>query len=194
MDNMKINVNGNLVYGGSADVVNVTVAKDAGLFGGTFTVNDKSDKIADGFTDDTTGKFYNHGTIGSANSDKTMTINGDLVSDGTLSGCAGGEKGNIVVNGNANVEGSTIAAVNILPEEKMTVLTANNITGELKNSADYTPLSGMLSATGEISGNTISVTAKAENNLGGLTDEQAQTYNAVSNMYAALQGDDRKAE
>ncbi|MBQ7630258.1 MAG: hypothetical protein IJS81_08625, partial [Selenomonadaceae bacterium] len=28
MDNMKINVNGNLVYGGSADVVNVTVAKD----------------------------------------------------------------------------------------------------------------------------------------------------------------------
>ena len=194
MDNMKINVNGNLVYGGSADVVNVTVAKDAGLFGGTFTVNDMSDKIADGFTDDTTGKFYNHGTIGSANSDKTMTINGDLVSDGTLSGYAGGEKGNIVVNGNANVEGSTIAAVNILPEEKMTVLTANNITGELKNSADYTPLSGMLSAKGEISGNTISVTAKAENNLGALTAEQAQTYNAVSNMYAALQGDDRKAE
>lgn len=194
MDNMKINVNGNLVYGGSADVVNVTVAKDAGLFGGTFTVNDMSAKIADGFTDDTTGKFYNHGTIGSANSDKTMTINGDLVSDGTLSGCAGGEKGNIVVNGNANVEGSTIAAVNILPEEKMTVLTANNITGELKNSADYTPLSGMLSAKGEISGNTISVTAKAENNLGALTAEQAQTYNAVSNMYAALQGDDRKSE
>ena len=194
MDNMKINVNGNLVYGGSADVVNVTVAKDAGLFGGTFTVNDMSAKIADGFTDDTTGKFYNHGTIGSANSDKTMTINGNLVSDGTLSGYAGGEKGNIVVNGNANVEGSTIAAVNILPEEKMTVLTANNITGELKNSADYTPLSGMISAKGEISGNTISVTAKAENNLGALTAEQAQTYNAVSNMYAALQGDDRKSE
>ena len=76
----------------------------------------------------------------------------------------------------------------------MTVLTANNITGELKNSADYTPLSGMLSAKGEISGNTISVTAKAENNLGALTAEQAQTYNAVSNMYAALQGDDRKSE
>lgn len=194
MDNMKINVNGNLVYGGSADVVNVTVAKDAGLFGGTFTVNDMSAKIADGFTDDTTGKFYNHGTIGSANSDKTMTINGDLVSDGTLSGYAGGEKGNIVVNGNANVEGSTIAAVNILPEEKMTVLTANNITGDLKNASTAVPISGMLSATGNISGNQISVTAKAENNLGEMTSEQAQTYHALSHMTANLKHDGRKEE
>ena len=33
MDNMKMNVNGNLVYGGTASVVNVNVAKGAGLFG-----------------------------------------------------------------------------------------------------------------------------------------------------------------
>ncbi|WP_026767672.1 autotransporter outer membrane beta-barrel domain-containing protein [Selenomonas ruminantium] len=194
MDNMKINVNGNLVYGGSADVVNVTSAKDAGLFGGTFTVNDMSAKMADGFTDDTTGKFYNHGTIGSAYSDKSMTINGDLVSDGTLSGYGGGERGDIVVNGNANVEGSTAVATNMLPDEKMTVLTANNITGELKNSATYTPVSGMMSAAGEISGKQISVTAKAENNLGALTAEQTQTFNALNNMNANLQGDSRKAE
>ena len=194
MDNMKINVNGNLVYGGSADVVNVTVAKDAGLFGGTFTVNDMSAKMADGFTDDTTGKFYNHGTIGSAYSDKSMTINGDLISDGTLSGYGGGEHGDIVVNGNANVEGSTAVATNMLPDEKMTVLTANNITGELKNSATYTPVSGMMSAAGEISGKQISVTAKAENNLGALTAEQTQTFNALNNMNANLQGDSRKAE
>ena len=194
MDNMKINVNGNLVYGGSADVVNVTVAKDAGLFGGTFTVNDMSAKIADGFTDDTTGKFYNHGTIGSANSDKTMTINGNLVSDGTLSGYAGGELGNIVVNGTANVEGSTVAATNILPDETMEVLTADTITGDLKNASTAVPISGMLSATGNISGNQISVTAKAENNLGEMTSEQAQTYHALSHMTANLKHDGRKEE
>ena len=76
----------------------------------------------------------------------------------------------------------------------MTVLTANNITGELKNSATYTPVSGMMSAAGEISGKQISVTAKAENNLGALTAEQTQTFNALNNMNANLQGDSRKAE
>ena len=194
MDNMKINVNGNLVYGGSADVVNVTVAKDAGLFGGTFTVKNMTEKMAEGFSDDTTGKFYNHGTIGSASGDKSMTINGDLVSDGTLSGYAGGELGNIVVNGTANVEGSTVAATNILPDETMEVLTADTITGDLKNASTAVPISGMLSATGNISGNQISVTAKAENNLGEMTSEQAQTYHALSHMTANLKHDGRKEE
>ncbi|SFH80496.1 Uncharacterized conserved protein, contains a C-terminal beta-barrel porin domain [Selenomonas ruminantium] len=194
MDNMKINVNGNLVYGGSADVVNVTVAKDAGLFGGTFTVKNMTEKMAEGFSDDTTGKFYNHGTIGSASGDKSMTINGNLVSDGTLSGYAGGELGNIVVNGTVNVEGSTVAATNILPDETMEVLTADTITGDLKNASTAVPISGMLSATGNISGNQISVTAKAENNLGEMTSEQAQTYHALSHMTANLKHDGRKEE
>ena len=175
-------------------MVNVTVAKDAGLFGGTFTVNDMTEKMAEGFSDDTTGKFYNHGTIGSASGDKSMTINGDLVSDGTLSGYAGGELGNIVVNGTANVEGSTVAATNILPDETMEVLTADTITGDLKNASTAVPISGMLSATGNISGNQISVTAKAENNLGEMTSEQAQTYHALSHMTANLKHDGRKEE
>ena len=195
MDNMKINVNGNLVYGGSADVVNVTVAKDAGLFGGTFTVNDMTAKMAEGFSDDTTGKFYNHGTIGSAYSDKSMTINGNLVSDGTLSGYAGGDLGNIVVNGMANVEGSTISVTNALPDETMTVLKAETVAGALAN-PDGKPYAatGMLSTTGTMEGNTVKVTAHAANNLGEVTAEQAEAYDAMNAMQKKLVGDARRNE
>ena len=193
-DNIKMNVNGNLVYGGSADVVNVNVAKGASLFGGNFTLYDMSENVAEGFSDETTGKFYNHGTIGSAYNDQSMTINGDLISDGTLSGYGGGNLGNIVVNGAANVEGSIAAATNILPDETMTILTADTVTGNLKNSSTAEKISGMLSATGKIENNQISVTAKAENNLGELTSEQMQNFNAVNKMFTNLQNDSRKSE
>ena len=180
-DNMKMNVNGNLIYGGSANVVNVNVAKGATLFGGNFTVNDMSENIAEGFSDETTGKFYNHGTIGN------LKITGNLVSDGILTE-------GIEVSGNANVEGSTAAAKNILPDETMTILTADSITGNLKNSSTAEKISGMLSATGNIENNQISVTAKAENNLGDLNSEQMQSFDAVNRMFTNLQNDDRKSE
>lgn len=193
-DNMKMNVNGNLIFGGDASVVNVNVAKGAGLFGGNFTVNDMTENMAEGFSDDTTGKFFNHGTIGAAYNNQSMTINGNLISDGTLSGYGGGNLGNIVVNGSANVDGSIAAATNILPDETMTILQADSITGNLKNSSTAEKISGMLSATGKIENNQISVTAKAENNLGELTSEQNQSFNAVSRMFTNLQNDSRKSE
>ena len=180
-DNMKMNVNGNLLYGGSANVLNVNVAKGATLFGGNFTVNDVSENIAEGFSDDTTGKFYNHGTIGN------LKITGNLVSDGILTE-------GIEVSGNANVEGSTAAAKNILPDETMTILTADSVTGNLKNSSTAEKISGMLSATGKIENNQISVTAKAENNLGDLNSEQMQSFFALNNMNANLKNDSRKSE
>lgn len=193
-DNMKMNVNGNLIYGGDASVVNVNVAKGAGLFGGNFTVNDMTENMAEGFSDDTTGKFFNHGTIGAAYNNQSMTINGNLISDGTLSGYGGGNLGNIVVNGSANVDGSIAAATNILPDETMTILQADSITGNLKNSSTAEKISGMLSATGKIENNQIFVTAKAENNLGDLNSQQMQTFTALNNMNANLKNDGRKSE
>ena len=184
MDNMKINVNGNLIYGGAADVVNVNVAKDAMLFGGTYTVNDMSAKMADGFSDDTTGKFYNHGTI------SNVTINGDLVSDGTLTDDAG----KITVNGAANVEGSTIISTNILPDETSEILTANSISGNISNTVDNPEkISGLLSGYGEIADNKITFTAKAANNVGELNAQQAAAFNSVKNMSTNL-SDDKKSE
>lgn len=102
---MKVN-NGTLRFGGSADVVNVEVAKGASLFGGTFTVNDMSAKMAEGYADSTTGQLISHGTIGAATQNTTMAINGALVSDGVLRAYGGGKAGQISVTGNAVKKGA----------------------------------------------------------------------------------------
>ena len=46
-------------------------------------------RMAEGFTDDTTGKFINHGTIGAASPDSVLTVNGNLDSDGVLQAYGG---------------------------------------------------------------------------------------------------------
>lgn len=130
----KMNVtSGSLVYSGTANVVSVDVAKGAGLFGGTYTVNDMTSRMADGFSDSATGLLTNHGTIGAFSKDTAMTVNGDLVSDGVLSAYAGGSAGHITVSGSADVNGSTAAATNALPDESLTLLDAGAITGTLTN-------------------------------------------------------------
>ena len=102
--------------------------------------------------------------------------------------------GNLVYGGAENVEGSTAAATDILPDETVTILTANSVTGNLKNSSTYAQISGMLSATGKIENNQISVTARAENNIGVLNSEQSQAFNAVNNMATSFKNDEKKSE
>ena len=146
-DNMKMNVNaGTLTYDGQADVVNVQVAQDAVLLGGTYTVNDMSSNIHSSYTDTTTGQLINKGTIGAAAADKNMTINGNLVSSGKLQAYGGGDGGQIVVNGTAVIDGSTVTATQMLPGETKTVLKAQTINGTIANADTATPVSAMLNA------------------------------------------------
>ena len=185
-DNMKMNVtSGTLYYGGAANLVNVNVNSGANLFGGTYTLYDMTGRMAEGFSDWTTGKFINHGTIGA------MTINGDLISDGTLQGVYGSASGNIVVNGAADIEGSTAIAKNILPGETAEILTAQSITGNLSNATTSAEISGLMNATGAVDGNSIRVTAEEANNLGNLNSTQSESYDAVTNMERNLSGDSR---
>ncbi|MBR1694110.1 MAG: autotransporter domain-containing protein, partial [Selenomonas sp.] len=192
-DNMKMNVNvGTLTYEGTANVVNVQVAKDAALLGGTYTVNAiDASNIAEGFTDTTTGQLINHGTIGASADDRNMTINGTLVSDGNLQAYGGGQYGQIKVNGPAKINGSTATACNMLPgETDQTVLTAQSIEGNITNVDKAVPVSGMLNAKGKISGNTITVDTLVANNLGTTDAAVNHTYDAVMNMYDGL-GDEK---
>ncbi|MBQ3854197.1 MAG: autotransporter outer membrane beta-barrel domain-containing protein, partial [Anaerovibrio sp.] len=193
-DNMKMNVTGGrLNYGGKADVVKVTVANKAELRGGTYNLKDMSADLAPDFEDDNTGNLYNLGTIGAASQDSEMSIKGNLVSKGVLAGYAGGEKGQIVVSGTANVEGSMISIDNALPGDKMTVLKADSITGTIGNADESYAASGMLSTTGTVSGNEIKVQTVASNNLGDIDSTQQAAYNAMTDMYKQLSdtGDDR---
>ncbi|MDO4179135.1 MAG: autotransporter domain-containing protein [Phascolarctobacterium sp.] len=111
-DNTRINVNsGTFSFGGVADVVDVTVASGATALGGTYTLNDMTSKAVAGKENDpafsaaTTGKFFNHGTIGAqrpidAGTPSALTINGNLISDGALQFTAYNDNvGTINVNG-----------------------------------------------------------------------------------------------
>ena len=180
-ENMKINFNaGTFNFGDVAYSLNATVAKGAKVFGGAFQVDDVTSKLADGFSDDTTGKFYNHGTIGN------LIIKGNLISDGVLTE-------NIVVSGTANVDGSTISTINPLPDTTMDILTATSISGNIANTSTQR-ISGMLNGTAQINGNKITLTTETVNNIGELNAEQTENFNAVKNMSIALTNDDRKSE
>lgn len=196
-NNIKMHVNdGTLNFSGTADILSVEVMGGAKLFGGTFTLNDMRFDIADGFTDSLTGKFINHGTIGAGSPNTNLVINGDLISDGFLQKITGGTGGMIIVNGNANIDGSTVTTNSLLPNETETVLIANSITGNIMNPVGSPiKLSALLRATGAIVGNTITVTTYEETtSLPNLNPDESQTLDAMNNMFDNLSGDSQQTE
>ena len=203
-DNMRLNVSGGLVYGGTAKVLSATVEKGGSLFGGTYDLvpegavrnassagyslpyklNGNSKELQN------VGLFTNHGTFGACAKDATLRIHGDLLSDGTLLAWAGGSAGHIAVSGRAKIDGSDVQVANwgdVLPDEKVTVLTASSIEGDTK-----TPLgtryavSGMMSAENKIENNVLSVVTRTENNLGEMDETQSETFGAMTAMYSNL--------
>lgn len=172
--NLKLYVNGStLNFFGAANVSSVEVGRGAKIFGGTFTA----------------GNFVNHGTIGASSPETNLTINGNLISDGFLMRRSGGSKGFIVVNGNANIEGSTATTDSLLPNETATVLVADSITGNIVNpTGKPVPISAMLNATGEIVDNKLTVTTYEADNLGKMTSQEAETFSAMKNMFDNLDG------
>ena len=193
-DSIKIHVKkGTMNFSGAADVLSVDVGVGAKLFGGSFTLNNRNSILAEGYTDTTTGTFINRGTIGAGSPDTNLIINGNLVSSGVLKKISGGSAGSIIVKGVANVEGSTVVTDSQLPNETAIVLTANKITGNIKNSANNpVAISGLLNATGEVVGNNLVVTTHAANNVPALNSREAETFGAMREMFNKL--DDQKQD
>ena len=213
-ENMRLFVSGDLVYGGTAQVLSATVEKGGSLFGGTHNLipDDavRNEPPAMGYSFpyifgrkkelQNVGLFTNHGTIGAASKDTTMKITGDLVSDGTLQAYAGGTGGYIDVSGRADINGSDVKVANwgdALPGESITVVKAASITGDTKTPVGTSyAVSGMMSAQNEIQDNVLSVVTKAENNLGALDASQSETFDAMVAMDSSLQanGDPRRSQ
>lgn len=82
-DNIRLNVqSGTFNFTGEADILGVSVDKDATLIGGSYTLHDMTSKMAEGFTDsNASGVFVNSGTIGAArptDKDTALDIKGKL--------------------------------------------------------------------------------------------------------------------
>ena len=200
-DNMKLNVKGGtLAYTGEADVVGVHVAEGATMLGGTYTVHDMSGSVAADFAsklnDSDKGNFINCGTAGALDNASSMTITGNLISDGTLQGVAGGSAGTINVSGSAKIDGSNVIAKSLLPDETFTVLKASSVAGSVKNTESAPYKFGMLDEIGAVEGATAVVTGKAANNLGKTDSVQGEAYDAMMDMYnnLAAAGDSRVNE
>ncbi len=204
-DNMRLNVSGGLLYGGTAKVLSAAVEKGGSLFGGTYdlipggAVRDASSAVGyslpyklNGNPKElqSVGLFTNHGTISAAMKNTKLRINGDLLSDGTLLAWAGGSAGHIAVSGRANIEGSDVQVANwndVLPDEKITVLTAASVKGDTKTPTGRSyAVSGMMSAENRIENNVLSVVTRTENNLGAMDTAQRETFDAMTAMYHNL--------
>jgi len=204
-DNMRLNVSGGLLYGGTAKVLSATVEKGGSLFGGTY------DLIPDGAVRNASpnlgyslpyklngsarelqnvGLFTNHGTIGATDKNSSLRINGDLLSDGMLLAWAGSGAGHIAVSGRAKIDGSDVQVANwseVLPDETVTVLTASSIDGNTKTPVGTRyAVSGMMSAENIIENNVLSVVTRTENNLGAMDAAQRETFDAMTTMYNNL--------
>ena len=182
-DNMKLNVNGGtLNYGGKANVVSVNVAKGAKLFGGNYIVSQKI--VEDGFTDNTTGTFINHGTI-APTSDRDMDITGNLVSDGGfgISTFDSGKQSTLIdVSGTANIGGTKLVNIEeqaYLPGQEYTFLKANTIEGTLGTRAGDA-FSGFLDVDAI---NNTKVSLRRSENIGSMDTDQKAIYDSVDAIY-----------
>ncbi len=199
-NNMKLRVNsGTVTYGGTADVVDVVVASGATLLGGTYTVNDQSDSLAQGTTDSEMGQFITSGTIGAASDDSNMAIHGKLVlnNGSKLVGYATGDadKGIIEHTGSADdvitLANTSVELKNALPGDSKTVLQTNaTLHDELVNHDEATALaqSALTSVYGYTNGDKLVGVAVASNNMQDTTDEQQSTIDSVNRMAEAYQG------
>ena len=118
----------------------------------------------------------------------------NLVSTGTLvSHVTAKDNSRFMVHNTADVTGSTVLLNNALPNESRIVVTAGTLTGNVANTVDK-PLAttGMLSTYGATTGNTLTATAVAANNLGAMDGRQEETYWAMNAMYKNLDANRRE--
>ena len=194
-----LKLNGNNTYEGATVVTEGSVAINGSVAGDAYSENNG---IITG-KGTINGILYNN-NIAIAGDDGVgnLTMNG-LKSNGTLTGVVNND-GNtkFIVNGVANVEGSTITVQGLVPGESYTILTAENINGEVANNKENSsPISAFMNEYASVEGNEIKVISEFSqelNSIGSsgelqgkvaLSKKQSKALNAIKNMYFKLMSD-----
>ena len=113
---------------------------------------------------------------------------GALESKGQLiSSINNGESSKFIVDGKANIDGSTLVVAGLLPGESCTVLKADSIEGELANSQEKAPeTSAFLKEYAKIENNEVKYVYDLSPNFAGVTAKQTKTFDAIKRMYFKL--------
>ncbi len=135
------------------------------------------------------GSLYNHNKAVAGDASGIGNLRAaNLYSDGQLISVVNDDTDTntrFVVQGTADVEGSTIEVEYMLPGEIFPVLTAGNVTGIPKNIGNN-PVSGMLNEDVTVGNNVVTVSATASNNLGTSDERINETYDAMIKMHSTL--------
>ena len=186
-----LSLTGNNTYEGASVAKGGTLSIDGSVVGDAYSVD--------------SGTIAGRGTIGGTLYNRNIAVAGDstasgnltmqnLVSTGTLvSHVTAKDNSRFIVHNTADVTGSTVLLNNALPDESRAVVTAGTLTGNVVNTVDK-PLAttGMLSTYGTTTGNTLTATAVAANNLGAMDGRQEETYWAMNAMYKKLDANRRE--
>ena len=181
----RLSLTGNNTYEGASVAKGGILSIDGSVAGDAYSVD--------------SGIIAGRGAIGGTLYNRNVAVAGDstgsgnltmknLVSTGTLlSHVTANGNSRFVVQDTADVAGSKVILSNALPNESHEVLTAGTLRGDVANTAEH-PLAttGMLSTYGTVSGNTLTATAVAANNLGNMDSQQMDTYHAMGAMYRNL--------
>lgn len=175
--------------------------------GGTF-VNNGRLEVNGSITGDATvtdnGAISGKGEIGGALINHAAAVAGNIAGDGDLTVNSLESSGKLVTQGEnkfivkttANVEGSTITTTYAKPDEEVTVVEADSVTGNVKNNSteNAEKLSAMLESYAEVTDKKVILKTDIKNNIGELNASENEGFYAVKNMSVALKGDSRKDE
>ena len=185
----RLSLTGHNTYKGASIVQQGTLSIDGSVAGDAYSI----DK----------GTIAGFGTIHGTLYNKNMAVAGDATASGNLtmdklisrgvllSQYQNGTNTQFIVNGAADIDGSTVplpvGAPTPMPDDKYTVVKAASITGTVKDLAgtEY-ELTGMMSVKNELKGGNLSVVVEAANNLNGADAAQNETFDAMTNMYRNL--------
>ena len=194
-----LKLNGNNTYQGPTVVTDGAIAINGSVAGDAYS-EDNGIIMGKGKIN---GTLYNNNVaIAGDGGEGNLSMNA-LESKGTLTAVVN-DKANtkFIVNGEANVDGSTIKVQGLVPGESYTVLTANSINGELANGKDNSsPVNVFMSEYAKVEDNTIKVVSEFSNELNAInnsgeaaqditfTKKQQQAFGMIKNLYFNLMAD-----
>ena len=179
-----LKLEGNNTYKGATVVTDGAIAVNGSVDGDAYS---EKDGIIMG-KGKINGTLYNNNiAIAGDGGEGNLSISA-LESKGKLvSSVNNGENTKFIVDGKANIDGSTIVVAGLLPGESCTVLKADSITGELTNSQEKaTETSAFLKEYAKIENNEVKYVNDLSPNFKGVTAKQAKAFDAIKRMYFKL--------
>ncbi|MBR4328771.1 MAG: autotransporter-associated beta strand repeat-containing protein, partial [Candidatus Riflebacteria bacterium] len=169
-----LKLEGNNTYKGATVVTDGAIAVNGSVAGDAYS---EKDGIIMG-KGKINGTLYNNNIAIAGDGGEGNLSMGALESKGLLvSSVENGENSKFIVDGKANIDGSTLVVEGLNPGESYTILTADSITGELANGKENTEgLSGFLKEYAKIENNEIKYVYDFRPNFEGVSPRQAKAF------------------